>query len=109
MANGCFVAADQIFEKSLLEKTIEITASLVEFLVSSYDDDGVANEFTDFDMEAWDILDIVRAPRINPGKHNIHLAEFSSTHSALSSLVSESIVLYTLETSYVTTRGSKKQ
>lgn len=100
--NGCFVARG-LFGKAQMEAAAKATEKLVEYLKgSSYD--TTTDELVDLDMDEWDI---VRVPRINPGKHNVHFGDSSAMHLSLQSMIEESSLLSTLEECYEDQHGRK--
>jgi hypothetical protein len=89
--HGCYVGKG-LFSANLISDAIKLSKRLVQSLQESYDE--VADEFSDLDMEEWDLI---RHPRINPGKHNIHFCpETSSIHAALQEMAECSVLLDTL-------------
>ena len=86
LKNGCYLGNSKIFARDKLEVARNSIKDLVSNLKSIYDE--TADEFSDFDMDNWRV---VRTPRINPGKHNIHFDPFESEqHDALADMAAAS-------------------
>lgn len=81
--NGCYLCGASFLKEDLVTAAREAVRSITKHLLSSYD--PVVDEFVDFEKDQWSV---VRTPRINPGKHNIHFDPYESTeHHALAEMV----------------------
>ena len=82
LMNGSYFCGSKLFRKPDTERAHRALLPLIEHLLSLYDPN--CDEFVDFDKHSWDV---VRTPRINPGKHNIHFDPFvSEQHHALAAM-----------------------
>jgi hypothetical protein len=83
---GCLLQNDDknngIFNKDDINKSIKQLKPLIKYLKSIYD--PIDDEFYGFDLV---MNNVVRIPRINRGKHNIHFnPEFSYHHKVLETM-----------------------
>lgn len=95
LRNGAFLCGSQFFQETKLKETRKSIEKLVKYLISSYD--STSDEFSELDIDHWNI---VRSPRINPGKHNIHFDPFLSEHHAALADMASSSCLSDLLTEY---------
>ena len=77
LINGCCKGGPSLFPRDKFVAAKESIGMIVRHLLSIYD--GKSDEFVDFDRESWNV---VRTPRINPGKHNIHFDPYDSEQHA---------------------------
>jgi hypothetical protein len=83
--NGAYFPGQSLFSKCQIEAAQRSVYEVIRHLVSNYS--GTSDEFADFDKEFWSV---VRTPRINPGKHNIHFDPYESEqHRALAALAEQ--------------------